>query len=141
MPGYRVIEDGFVDDAHLVPVQLPHQLVVHHAGVDASLGTASCMLSRKMNHVTHLDLEAAVEGLAALHGLHGHEEVEVEAGHVAGHHGQRGQRLASAVHGESLLVEEHPGYLVPDQDRLQCSGVTSRAVNRTSFTMPRKSPN
>ena len=117
MTGYRVIEDGFVDDAHLVPVQLPHQLVVHHAGVDAGLGTSSCTLSRKMNHVTDLNLEAAVERLAALHGLHGHEEVEVEAGHVAGHHGQLGQRLARTLHGESLLVEEHSGDLVPGQDR------------------------
>ena len=93
-----------------------------------------------MNHVTDLNLEAAVECLAALHGLHGHEEVEVEAGHVAGHHGQRGQRLASAVHGESLLVEEHSGYLVPDQDRLQWR-LSSRAGNETSFAMSREGPN
>ena len=32
-----VIEDGFPDDAHFVPVQLPHQLIVDHAGVDTSL--------------------------------------------------------------------------------------------------------
>ena len=71
-----VVEYWLVDHTHLVPVQSPDHLVVHHAGVDAGL-----------------DLQAAVEGLAPGHRLHRDQEVEVEPRHVAGHHGQLGQTL------------------------------------------------
>ena len=33
----RVVKDWFLDDAHLLSVHLPHQLTLHHAGVDAGL--------------------------------------------------------------------------------------------------------
>ena len=91
----RVVEDGLVDHTHLVPVQPPHHLIVHHASVDAGL-----------------DLQPAVERLAAGHRLHRDQEIEVEPWHVAGHHGKLGKTLA--VHVQGLLIEKHSGNLVPD---------------------------
>ena len=91
-----VVEDGLVDHAHLVPVQPPDHLVVHHAGVDAGL-----------------DLQAAVEGLAPRHRLHRDQEVEVEPRHVTGHHGQLGQTLAIQL-GKTIAVQKHARNLVPD---------------------------
>ena len=95
----RVIEDGFVDDAHLVPVQLLHQVVVDHAGVD-----------------TRLDLQTTLEGLAPRHRLQRHEEVEVETGHITGHHGQLGQTLAVDI--QRLLIEKYTRNLIPDKKEL-----------------------
>ena len=82
---HSVIEDGLPDDAHLVPVQLADQVVVDDAGVNTSL-----------------DLQTTVECLPSWHGLHGHQEVEIETWDITGHHWQRGQTLPVNI--KSLLV-------------------------------------
>ena len=98
-----VVEDWFLYDAHLLAVQLLDEIILDHAGVDAGL-----------------DLKPAVEGLLARDGLHGDHEVEVEPGHVTGHHGQAG----GALQVEGVLVEKDPGYLVPVNHQLSDVRVT-----------------